>query len=83
MRAARDVFPEVGCEERKLEVLQVLLLFDGIFFIFVYLIVFIVFWGNIGNFGLTKTNAVPFITKDAAKVLLSNYTIKRLTLQNL
>jgi len=31
MRAARDVFPEVGCEERKLEVLQVLLLFDVIF----------------------------------------------------
>ncbi len=43
MREARDVFLEVGYEERKLGVLQVLLLFDGIFFIFVYLIVFIVF----------------------------------------
>lgn len=31
MREARDVFPEVGYEERKLGVLQVLLLFNVIF----------------------------------------------------
>ena len=29
MREARDVFPEVGYEERKLGVLKVLLLFNG------------------------------------------------------
>ena len=31
MREARDVFPEVGYEERKLGVLQVRLLFNVIF----------------------------------------------------
>ena len=31
MREARDVFPEVGYEERKLGVLKVLLLFNVIF----------------------------------------------------
>ena len=38
MREARDVFPEVGYEERKLGVLKVLLLFNVIFlYIFCYM----------------------------------------------